>query len=814
LKKKKFSISRSVTGRIAWIVNKINFVNMAEKIALSDSGRDLAAHFSKLPESWARAQKISSLALELTLAQLKSKGEKPDRHEIAALIKEIEIRYDRQLHINAATSLSLLFNQVFEQQNKALPFTSMDGRDLAHIDKLKEYKEKGLGVVYLINHSSHLDEFLLIILWQHLGLGLPVFAAGQNMMAIKSIASILMAGSYVVLRHGANKYQMTALYNYCRAISMTGEQQGIFLEAWRGGARTRDGSLRYPKRLITLQGAIDIDTALETDIVIQPIALSFTAVPEDLPMCSRKSQVSWVRGLGAFKTLLRIPFSPKSFLWKSAKNLYGRAYVTAPEPFLLSELKERHKQDKSGIQLDEFVALSAINAIARSKKIMASQLTALGLLKARKKGRMDMIESVTNEMNAIRNYHLQTFGVPPDFEDFILKNSVKNIVVEGLGVLVRRKIIKRWRKDKNGLPVVRDEAGLSYYATHADRRLYSPTADQNIVVVGAGNWGFALASLIGNRILEDKRYDNASLTIFDPCVEVAMQMGRDRNGKGRFAEKLLPKNIFVTSDFSSAFRKASDIIIASKPSDFKEQFKKILGVSEQPFKAMIATRGFIPDTNTIPYLTALDLLKESSRKDITLYTLTSPFNPEDLVETQLVKGIISGTDDGTDPLADLFDTPFVSPFILQDPIGVQTADILARIYAIWLNYVHSAGLVSTSTQTGYLVAQIADEACALAINLGGRSQTFEAGNIPWTATFTALCLEGLWKDFGQRVGKGVKRGRDPHKMFSKVQKQYENDGIHLQSLLDMESALNCAGQYSLNMPVLEKAIETFKAATE
>jgi len=816
--KKNFSISQIFTRRIAWIVNKINFVNMAERIALSNVGKDLTDHFSKLPESWTRAEKISSLALELTLAQLKSKGEAPDRHGIAALIKEIEIRYDRQLHINATTSLSLLFNQIFEQQNKALPFTSMDGRDLAHLDKLKEYKEKGMGVVYLINHSSHLDEFLLIILWQHLGLGLPVFAAGQNMMAIKSIASILMAGSYVVLRHGANKHQMAALYNYCRAISMAGEQQGIFLEAWRGGARTRDGSLRYPKKLITLKGAIDIktdietdiETGVETDIVIQPIALSFSAIPEDLPMCSRKSPISWIRGLGFFKTLLRIPFSPKTFLWKSAKNLYGRAYVTAPEPFLLSELKKRHKQDKSGIELDEFVALSAIKKIARSKKIMTSQLTALGLLKARKKRRIDMIESVTTEMSAIRVYHLQTFGVPPDFEDFILKNSVKDIVADGLGLLVRRKIIKRWRKDKNGHPVVIDEAGLAYYATHADRRLYSPTADQNIVVVGAGNWGFALASLIGSRILDDKKYNNASLTIFDPCVEIAMQMGRDRNGKGRFAEKRLPKNVFVTSDFSSAFRKASDVIIASKPSDFEEQFEKILSVSEQPFKAMIATQGFLPETNTIPYLTALDLLKESSRADVTLYTLTSPFNPGDLVETRLVKGIISGTDSGTDPLADLFDTPFVSPFILQDPIGVQTADILARIYAIWLNYLHSAGLVSTSTETGYLVAQIADEACALAINLGGRSETFEAGSIPWTATFTALCLEGLWKDFGQRVGKGVKKGKAPHKMILKIQKQYENDGIQLQSLLDMESALNCAGQYSLKMPVLEEAIETFR----
>ncbi len=143
-------------------------------------------------------------------------------------------------------------------------------------------------------------------------------------------------------------------------------------------------------------------------------------------------------------------------------------------------------------------------------------------------------------------------------------------------------------------------------------------------------------------------------------------------------------------------------------------------------------------------------------------------------------------------------------------VGVQTADILARVYAIWLNYVQSAGIIQTNTQTGYLIAQVADEAASLAINLGGDSQTFEAGNIPWTATFTALYLEGLWKEFGQKVGKGVKKGSPPKKMFSKIQMQYANEGVQLQSLEDMESALNCAGQYNLKMPVLEEAVETFR----
>ncbi|MBU1340691.1 MAG: 1-acyl-sn-glycerol-3-phosphate acyltransferase, partial [Proteobacteria bacterium] len=737
-----------------------------------------------------------------------NEGQQPDEKEIFKLIKEIEIRYDRQKHINIATSLTLLFNRIFEHENETLPFTSQNGRDLAHIAKLKEYREKGLGVVYLINHSSHLDEFLVDILWQHLSLGLPVFAAGQNMMAIKSIASLLMVGSYIVLRQGANKHQMSALYNYCRAISMSGEQQGIFLEAWRGGARSRDGSLRYPKRLVTLRGAIDI----ETDLVVQPISLSFSAIPEDLPLCSRKSPVSWVRGLGFFRTLLRFPLNPKTFLWKSAKHLYGRAYISVPHPFLLSELKEKHKQDKSGIHLDEFVALSAIKEIAKSKKIMSSQITALGLLKARKEGKIDMVESVARQMNAAKDYHLQTFGVTPDFEDFIVRNSVKNVVDDGLGMLARRKVVSKWRKDKKGYPVVIDETALSYYATHADRRLYSPTADQNIVVVGAGNWGFALASLIGNRILDDKKYNTASLTIFDPRIDVAEQMGLNRNGPGKFSESLLPKNVFVTSDFSSAFRKASDVIIAAKPSNFEETFNGILAVSEQPFKALISTRGFIPDLHTLPYLAAVDLLNKSKRKDVHLYTLTGPVDPDILVVGDLIKGVLAGKDDGTEDLCDLFDTPFVETFISKDPVGVQTADILSRIYALWLNYAKSSGRIQTSTQTGYLMAQVADEACALAINLGGSPKTFEAGSIPWTATFTSLYLGGLWKEFGQKVGTGVKKGKTPRKMLSKIQLQYENDGIQLQSIADMESALICAKQYHLEMPILSEAVETFRAA--
>ena len=266
-------------------VNRLDIAGLLTRIAESDAGRPFLERYQALPRDWENTKEISGLATDLTLKQLKGENQTVDREEIHDLIREIQIRYDRDLHITAAAAMRVVLGHLFEHHGAAQPFVCADTRDLTHIETLKSYREQGLGVLYLINHNSHLDEFILDSLMQDLGLGLPVFAAGQNMMAIESLAKLLMIGSYVVLRKGASRHQMAALYNYCSALSRMGAQQGIFLEAWRGGARTRDGSLRYPKRLVAVRGAIDTDR----DLVIQPVALSYSVVPEDMMMCAEKA---------------------------------------------------------------------------------------------------------------------------------------------------------------------------------------------------------------------------------------------------------------------------------------------------------------------------------------------------------------------------------------------------------------------------------------------------------------------------------------------------------------------------------------------
>ncbi len=798
-------IKKSLSRLTAGAVNTVDFVRLIQSIAESRAGKPHLERYQSLPPDWTNAEAVSDLAVDLTIDQLIRENETVDKNEIWDLIKEIQIQYSRDLHINTAAAFRVVFGHLFDHENPELPFTSADGRELEHIDTLRKYRAQGMGVLYLINHNSHLDEFIFDSLMQDLGLGLPVFAAGQNMMAIQSIANVLMTGSYVVLRKGASRHQMAALYNYCSALSRQGAQQGIFLEAWRGGARTRDGSLRYPKRLVAVRGAIDI--AKDQDMVIQPVALSYSVVPEDLMMCDKKSGKTWVNGINWFKTLMNAPIHPKTFLWRSLENIYSRCYVSFPEPRRLSQLNADWQQDKRGTEFDEFVALNAITQIARKKKIMAAQLTARAITRAKKNDEPDLEKVIRDETKTIKIYHRQTFGHDPDFEDFIQKNPEAAILEDGIKTLRKRGILSRWTRDRLKIPSLVNDIGLSYYATHGDRRLYSPTADQNIVVVGAGNWGFALANLLAGRLLENKAYSNAGITIYDPRKKLVHHMGKERLGPGRFKDMRLKKNIFVTYDLPSAFRKASEVIIATKPELFEAQMREIISVSEQHLKIIIATRGFMPNTTLLPFHMVQNLLVECQRTDMDVLTLTSPMETEDLMASVPLNGTIAGSPAFLDGMADLIFGPDQTPVLSTDPIGVQAADILARIYALCVNIMAACTEGKKGIVQGQLFARASEEARALTLAMGASPATFTAGSIPWTATFVALATDGPLKDLGEKLGTTVKKGKDPARILNKLSDKWRQNGKKIQIISDIEAALACGDQREVDLPLLREAYE-------
>lgn len=803
------SIKRSMMRKVAAFAERIDFVALLRRIAESEAGRPWLDRFSDIPNAWPNHEELDALAVKLAMEQLASEGVAADQKEIQGLVAQVTHAYDRDLHVLGSAAVTTIMNGLYDQADSTRPFISTDGRDLAHLDELKKYREDGLGVVYLVNHSSHLDEFLVDVVCMHFGLGFPLFAAGQNMMAIKSLEKVLRIGSYIVQRRGASRQALAALFNFCRAVSETGNPQAIFLEAWHGGARSRDGSLRYPRRLVTLRGAL----ATEKDVVVQPVAVSYSVVPEDLSLAARKGARCWVRGLGFWRTLARIPIHPRSWVWRSAQNLYGRAIVTMPKPVLLSQLKERHAADPGGQALDEYAALYAIREIARTKKVMASQLVARGLMRARRratdapagKTKPDLAAAVEYENKLLFEYHQSAFGQDPDLEDFIRNHTMQEVVADGLKTLKKRGVLQRWTRDEHGLPAVKNEAGLAFYATHGDRRIYSPTADQNIVVVGANDWGFALTSLVGNRMLEEKKYLNASLTLYDSRPEVAQEMGITRHPPGRFEEHRLPKNAFVTSDPTSAFRKASEVILASAPRDVPAKARFMLKYAEQKLRVVVVTCGFEPESRRLPSQIIYDLAREMGRSDVEVYSMVGPVREEDLVQGREATGVLGGPAAGREELADLFSQPPLGVVQSDDPLGIQAAAILARVYAMWGNIKMRRGELEGSGKVGHYSARAAAEAAKLVQALGGKAESMNAGSAAWTAIYAAEGLAGSLRDYARKVVSAAKKSGNLAKAADKVVRQLADQGIKLQTYYDLDSARRIALKAGLDLPLLGEA---------
>jgi glycerol-3-phosphate dehydrogenase len=738
------------------------------------------------------------------LAQLREQRHNYNINEVDSALEEISCRFDPNLYRQASAAAHVVLGHLFKHQRPELPFTSPDGRETAHVEELRGYQSQGLGIVYLSNHSSHLDEFIIDVLLDSLQMGLPLFAAGTNMMTLPNLAQILMIGSYTVQRRASGKVYLACLSNYCRAIAETGHQQGIFLEAWHGGARSRDGSLRFPRRLITLRGAL---SSAERDLVIQPAAISYAIVPEDLYLAGSGGAWGWVRGMGFWHTLLRLIMNPKRGLWRAAQDLYGRAYCTLTRPRLLSELRQLHAAERSELNFDEFVALTAMRDIAAAKKIMAVQLAARGLIRAEKSGRRDLMAALEEEREQIIEYHRATFNSEPDFEDFIAGQPLAKVLQDGLQTLKRRKITG-WGKRQDGLPKVRARRALSFYATHGDRRLYSPTARENIVVSGSGDLSYVWAYLIGNRTLEEKRYLNASFTLYDSRSEAASEMGVERSLTGLYNEYRLPKNVFVTDDAPSAFKKANMVVMAPPLEELEAQIKNCLDNVEMPIRMVLLSNGFAPASNKLSFQIAMESLR-AARTPVELFALAGPVNEFDLLRDLPGQFVLAGPNEGLREIGHLFRWNNLQVVIGDDPLGLHLALVLAEIYGVWRAFSRLGKDSETPPSPGSFATQVSVEANLWAEALGARKETFNAASPIWLTSLGVACLSRQAAELASEMFKQQGKTKENQSLLYSAKKSETNAAFRDKLRQSFISLKVQAEAHNLDLPIFYKAYAIF-----
>jgi glycerol-3-phosphate dehydrogenase len=437
---------------------------------------------------------------------------------------------------------------------------------------------------------------------------------------------------------------------------------------------------------------------------------------------------------------------------------------------------------------------------------MTTHLAALALESCKGLDRAALDASAVKAMETITAYHQRVFDLEPDFEDPIREWGLQEALNDGLNLLARRGIISdrgpKWKK----APKVKAKHALLYYATHSDRRLYSPSAKENLVVCGAGHWGFALVSLIGKRTLNDKKFHNSSLSLYDPSEEAIQQLVYDRT-LSDYPDIRLPKNVFPTYDYLEAFRKATDVIVATPPQATGELFKTIFSNSSVLRTLILASRGFDLLSHRLTIQMAWEAAVAAGKSKLNILALSGTFDPIDLLMDKGGLFILAGQTNSRSIEASLFKFGSFKVQTMDDPVGVQAASAMISAYSLYGAYLRYRKELRTPSELADFIREVSFEAKTLAMALGGQPSTFEADSPAW---ISGLICASLTNPNLNSVKILITKGVDAFKDFLKehpLNDLWPDQGA--EGYYSIHSANMIAKNLSLTLPHLEKANNLF-----
>ncbi len=201
------------------------------------------------------------------------------KSQIKTIKKEIKDIADKKN--NKLINLTKFFKPLIIPTAKRITLES-------HIDSSKINNEKNI-VVYMPNHKSHLDEFIIGFTLLSENLAVPITAAGENLF--KNKVSNFMLKSYGAFKIRRDKYSEDEHYyrllsSYLGASIMTGNHIMSFQE----GTRPRDGKIGlFRKGIIGTIEKLFNDMKNNPELEIEdinfiPIAINWSENPDEKKM--------------------------------------------------------------------------------------------------------------------------------------------------------------------------------------------------------------------------------------------------------------------------------------------------------------------------------------------------------------------------------------------------------------------------------------------------------------------------------------------------------------------------------------------------
>lgn len=228
--------------------------------------------------------------------------------------------------------LSFLFRALFRSVH-------IDRNGLTKFHEKWEKLEKGVGVMFLPTHKSHIDYLVLSYVSAIYDLPLPVIAAGDNLNFPIIGALFQHSGAFFMRRSlGDDTLYRAILEGYLEEVLKSGSTLEFFIE----GGRSRDGTILPPKYGL-LNVVLDaVKAGRLKDVCIVPISVDYEHCPDI------GSYVKYMMGGKKKKeSLMGLLKNAHSILSMSC----GDAFVTLGSPLSLQELLKRMEQEDATLDV-------------------------------------------------------------------------------------------------------------------------------------------------------------------------------------------------------------------------------------------------------------------------------------------------------------------------------------------------------------------------------------------------------------------------------------------------------------------------------
>ena len=299
---------------------------------------------------------------------------------------------------------------------------------------------------------------------------------------------------------------------------------------------------------------------------------------------------------------------------------------------------------------------------------------------------------------------------------------------------------------------------------------------KNIVIIGSGSWGVALAIHLAK--LENK------IKIWSFMQEEADLINNEKKCKF-LPEITLPEGIYCTTSYEEAI-KDSEIVLHVTPSKFTrntvKEYKKY--VTNQTI--VICTKGFEKET-----LSSLDEVFKQEIPNVKLAVLSGPSHAEEVSKAVPTAMVIASEDEKiANELRDIFMNENLRVYTSKDVKGVELGGALKNIIAFCAGVAAGIGLGDNTFAA--LITRGLAELTRLGVACGGDKDTFYGLSGLGDLVVTCLSEHSRNRKAGKLIGQG--------KTLEETKKEV---GMVIESIDNIEVAYELGKLHNIEMPIVE-----------